>query len=140
MDLKTVYGTTTTITTTGLATLANATSATSDAIDNTTDLFLDALVELVVDTGSGATATGYVEIYVKGSVDNTDYDDDSNDKWIGTLNLVTAGVATRKRVSSVAASFGGAMPPYWKVRIRNVSGAALTTGTVQVRGIKAQAV
>jgi hypothetical protein len=140
MELKSVYGTATTITVTGLATLANASSATSDAISNTSDLFLDSLVEVVIDTASGATATGYIEIYIKGSVDGTDYDDDSNDKWIGTINLVTAGVATRKRISSVAASFGGAMPPFWKVRIKNVSGAAFTSGAVQVRGIKAQSV
>lgn len=139
-DLKTTYGSTTSITVTGLSTLANATSATSAAIDNTSDLFLDALVELVVDTASGATATGYVEIYIKGSVDGTDYDDDNNDKWAGTLNLVTAGVATRKRVVSAAASFGGTLPPFWMVRIRNVSGAAFTAGTVQIRGVKAQAV
>ena len=140
MDLRAVYGSTTTVTVSGLATLANATSATSDAIDNTSNLFLDALVEVVADTASGASASGYIEIYAKGSVDGVDYDDDNNDKWVGTINLVTGGVATRKRVVSVAASFGGSLPPFWKVRIRNVSGAALTAGTVQYRGVKAQSV
>jgi len=139
-SLSTVYGTTQTITVTGLGTLANGSSATSAAIDNTSDLFLDALAEIVIDTASGATAAGYIEIYVKGSIDNTDYDDDNNDKWVGTINLVTAGALTRKRIVSVAASFGGAMPAYWQVRIKNSSGAAFTNGTLQVRGVKAQAV
>ena len=139
-NLSTVYGSTQTITVTGLGTLANGSSATSAAIDNTSDLFLDALAEVVIDTGSGATAAGYIEIYVKGSIDGTDYDDDNNDKWCGTINLVTAGALTRKRIVSVASAFGGSMPAYWQVRIKNTSGAAFTNGTLQVRGVKAQAV
>jgi hypothetical protein len=141
-EVKNLYGTTTAMTATGLATLADNGSVTSAAVDNTTDLFLDALVELVVATGAAATATGYIEIYAKGSVDNTDYDDDNNDKWLGTLSLVTAGAATRKRIVSVASGFGGAMPPYWQIRIRNLSGggAALTSGTLSYRGVKVQSV
>lgn len=139
-EVKNLYGTTTTVTVTGLGTLADVTSATSAVIDNTTDLFLDALVEIVVATAAGALATGYVEIYAKGSIDNTDYDDDNNDKWLGTLSLVTAGAATRRRIVSVASGFGGAMPAYWQLRIRNATGAAFTSGTVQYRGIKVQSV
>jgi hypothetical protein len=139
-EFKAAYGTTQTINVTGLSTLANGSSATSDAIDNTGNLFLDALVELVVDTATGASATGYIEIYIKGSIDGTDYDDDNNDKWAGTLNLVTGGALTRKRIVSVASAFGGAMPAFWQVRIKNTSGAVFSSGVLQIRGVKAQAV
>jgi hypothetical protein len=138
-NITALYTSATTLTVTGLTTLANGSSATSPIIDNTADLNLDALIEVEVATASGATATGYVEIYIKASVDGTDFDDDNNDKWAGTVNLVTAGVATRRRIISVASSFGGAMPPYWQIRIRNASGAAFTAGSVLYRGIKAQA-
>ena len=134
------YATAATLTVTGLATLANAASAVSGTVDNTTNLYMDALVEVIVDTGSGATASGYVEVWVKGSIDNVDFDDDPNDKWIGSVTLVVAGADTRKRVMSVAAAFGGVMPPYWQIRIRNVSGAALTAGSVAYRGVKLQTV
>jgi hypothetical protein len=139
-NIEALYGSATTISVTGLATLANGSSATSATIDNTSDLFLDAVLEVEAATASGAIATGYIEIHIKGSVDGTDFDDDNNDKWAGTINLVTAGVATRRRIVSIASSFGGAMPPFWRVRIRNTSGAAFTAASVAYRGIKAQAI
>lgn len=138
-EIATLYGSATTITVTGLATLANGSSATSPTIDNTTNLFLDALLEIETATASGASATGYVEIFIKASIDGTDFDDDNNDKWAGTTNLVTGGAATRRRIVSIASSFGGAMPPYWQVRIKNTTGAAFTAASVLYRGIKAQA-
>lgn len=138
-SIEAVYGSVTAVSVTGLATLANGSSATSEAIDNTSNRFLDALLEVEVATASGATATGYIEIHIKGSVDGVDFDDDNNDKWAGTINLVTAGAATRRRIVSIASSFGGAMPPYWRLRVRNASGAAFTTASVGYRGVKAQA-
>lgn len=138
-NITVLYGSSATITVTGLTTLANGSSATSPVMDNTSDLNLDALIEVEVATASGATAAGYIEIFIKGSVNGTDFDDDNNDKWAGTIALVTAGVATRRRIVSVASSFGGAMPPYWQLRVRNASGAAFTAASVLYRGIKAQA-
>jgi hypothetical protein len=138
-NITALYGSSTTITVTGLATLANGSSATSPIIDNTGDLNLDALIEVEVATASGATSTGYVEVYIKASVNGTDFDDDNNDKWAGTINLVTAGAATRRRLVSVASSFGGAMPPYWQIRVKNSTGGAFTAASVLYRGIKAQA-
>lgn len=131
------YGTTTAATIT-LAALANAGSANSTAIDNTTNLFIDILLEVVVTVAAGATATGTVEIYAKGSIDNSDYDDDTNDKWIGTIGFAAAGAGTYKRIVPVAPAFGGSLPAYVQVRIRNVSGAALTSGTVSYRGVSMQ--
>jgi hypothetical protein len=128
------YGATTTLTVTGLGTLANAASAISATVDNTTNLFVDVQVELVFATAAGATATGTVEIWAKASIDNTDFDDDPNDKLAAVAVLAAAGVQTRKRIVNLAAVFGGTVPPYWQLRIRNATGGAFTSATVSYRG------
>lgn len=138
--LKLLYDTAASLTVTGIGTLANATSATSSTVDNTTTLYVDALVELVFATASGATATGTVEVWGKGSIDNSDFDDDTNDRLIGVVALAAAGVQTRKRILQLAAAFGGTLPPYWQLRIRNATGAAFTSASVNYRGALLQSV
>lgn len=139
-EYKLAYGTATSLTVTGLATLANGSSATSATVDNTTNLFIDAKVELVFATGAGATATGTVEIWAKESIDNTDFDDDPNDKLVAVCVLAAAGAQTRKRIVSLASVFGGTIPPYWQLRVRNATGAALTSATATYRGALLQSV
>lgn len=139
-SFKLQYGSSTSLTVTGVGTLANATSATSSTVDNTTDLFMDVLVEVVFATASGATATGTLEIWAKGSIDNTDFDDDSNDRLVAVCVLAAAGAQTRKRVASLTAAFGGAMPPYWQIRVRNTTGVPLTAGAASYRGALLQSV
>lgn len=134
-ELKLSYGTTTALTVTGIGTLANAASATSATVDNTTNLFMDVLVELVFATAAGATVTGVVEIWAKGSIDNSDFDDDPNDRLAAVCVLAAAGVQTRKRIVSLAATFGGSIPPYWQIRIRNATGAAFTSASASYRGV-----
>lgn len=131
------YGTTTALTVTGISTLANGSSATSATVDNTTNLFIDALVEVTFTTGT-VSATGTVEIWAKGSIDNTDFDDDLNDRLIGVVVLTGTTSQTRKRIAGLAAAFGGTLPPYWQLRIRNATGAALTAGAVSYRGATLQ--
>lgn len=139
-DFKLSYGTSTALTVTGIGTLANGTSATSATVDNTTTLFLDAKIELTFATASGAVATGTVEVWAKESIDNTDFDDDPNDKLVAVCVLAAAGVQTRKRIISLAPVMGGTLPPYWQIRVRNATGAALTTASVTYRGALLQSV
>lgn len=139
-DLKIKYGTTTSLTVTGASTLANSSSATSDAISNTTDLYIDYMFELQITTGSGAGSTGTLEIWGKGSIDGTDYDDDANDRWLGTLALPTSGAASYKKIFTFASAFGGSLPASIQVRLRNATGAALTACTVYYRGVMLQSV
>lgn len=141
-ELRPVYATAATLTISGLGSLANSTSVTSSAVNNTADLFLDVLLEVLIATDTGATATGFIEIWAKGSIDGTDFDDDANDKLLGTVNLITAGAATRKRVLSIASAFGGLLPPQWQIRVRNVSGGALAASgsSISYRGVKAQSI
>jgi hypothetical protein len=131
------YGTTTAITVSGLATLANGSSATSATVDNTTNLFIDVLLELTFTTGT-VSATGTVELWAKGSIDNTDFDDDVNDRLIAAVALTGTTAQTRKRVAGLAAAFGGTLPPYWQIRVRNATGAALTAGALSYRGATLQ--
>jgi hypothetical protein len=140
MDMKLAYGTATSLTVTGIGTLANATNATSSTVDNTTTLFIDVLLEVVFATASGAVATGTLEVWAKGSIDNSDFDDDSNDRLVAICVLAAAGVQTRKRVVGLAQAFGGTLPPYWQIRIRNSTGAALTSASVSYTGALMQSV
>ncbi len=138
---RAAYGTATAITIT-LASLANNGSATSSAIDNTGNLFLDANVEVIlVSAASGTSTTGYVEVFAKGSIDNADFSSDTADRKIGTVGVV-ANSTTYKAVFPVAQAFGGILPPYWQVRVRNASGAALAASgsSATYRGIHIETV
>jgi hypothetical protein len=137
-NIKPVYGASTALTVTGLSTLANGSTVTSATVTNTD--YLDALVYVTINVGAAALATGVVEVYAVGSTDGTNFDTNANDKWIGTVSLVAAGTQTTNRVMTVAASFGGVMPPSWRVRFRNSTGDALTAATVSYRGVAAQTV
>jgi hypothetical protein len=139
-DFKLSYSTTTALTVTGIGTLANGSSAISATVDNTTTLFLDAKVEILFATASGATATGTVELWAKESLDNTDFDDDPNDKLVAVCVLAAAGVQSRKRVCSIASVFGGTLPPYWQIRVRNATGGAFTSASMAYRGALLQSV
>ena len=124
----------------GAATIGNGVSGLSDALDNRTRKFLDYHIMVGVTTGGSATATGLIEIYVKGSVDGVVYEDDGNDRWIGTITLAAAGAQTRNRLVSIAAAFNGGVPPFTRLRLRNATGAALADATATVIGISGETV
>ena len=132
------YGTATSMTIT-LASLANGSSATSSTVDNTTNLFVDVLVELVMTLpATGTVATGTVEVWAKASVDNSDFDDDVNDRLVGVMVMAAAGAQTRKKIFGLAGAFGGTVPPYWQLRVRNATGGVVTSGTLVYRGATLQ--
>jgi hypothetical protein len=137
-SIKPVYAASTTLTVTGLSTLDNGQSATSATVTNTD--YLDALIYTTITTGGAALATGVIEVYAVGSTDGVNFDTQANDKWIGTIALLAAGTQVANRVMSVAASFGGSMPPFWRIRFRNSTGIALAGATVSYRGVSAQTV
>ena len=140
-NIQPVYATTaTTLTVSGFLSLVNGSSATSGNVTNTA--YLDVLVYAQVTTTSGALATGVVEVYAQGSTDGTSFDTPGNDKWIGTMALTAAGTQVINRVMPIASSFGGTMPPFWRIRFRNSTGAALNaTGcSASYRGVAAQTV
>ena len=145
---KITYGasTTTVITLTTLAASTTGAGRQSLALDNTTNLFLDAMlyVECAVTTGTiGMDKCVYVYLY--GSEDGTTFNEDTVTGTDGTIafnitgnNLILGGVinfatsatglcAQNIIIPSVATCFGGTMPRKWGFVIYNSTNIALST-------------
>lgn len=137
---KITYGTSTAFTIT-LASLATGSARESTAIDNTTNLYLDALVYVKAKLQAGAPATSaYIAVYAYASEDGTNYTDNAtgtnaaltmrtptNLKLIGLIVTPTANGATWKsNPMSVAAAFGGILPRKWGIVVENQSGFAIS--------------
>lgn len=154
--IKSLYGTSTSITIT-LASLASGSSRESAAVDNTTNLFLDALVYLAIPLATGTPAGDKaIYVYAAGSEDGTNYGDNAtgsdaaitlrsptNLRLIGVINTPDSGAVTYKsHPISVAAAFGGFLPRKWSIIVQNATGLALgTTGfTSTYTGIQTQSV
>lgn len=122
--------------------LANGGARQSTLIDNTSNLFLDALVMFKIKTGSsGVSATGVVNIYAAGTVDNATTLTEgagssdasitlvspTNLRFVGSINAVANGTTYTGGPFSIAAAFGGILPAKWLIIIENKTGAALDT-------------
>ena len=144
-SIKVAYGTSTPFTIT-LASLSNsATSAReSTAVDNSSDLFVDAMAQLKVTLSSGSPANDKaVYVYGYGSEDGTTYTDNATGtdaavilraptamRLIGVVPTPDAGSLTyESQPMSVAAAFGGVLPRKWGIVVRNYSGLALSAST-----------
>lgn len=138
-DIKIKYGTGGQTITITLASLASGSAQESTALDNATDLFLDALVQIKLKSGASSTSsTGYANVYAYGSVDDgTSYNGNAtgtnasitlasppNLRLIGVIAVV-ANATTYRGIFSVAAAFGGVLPKKWGIVVENQSGAAL---------------
>jgi hypothetical protein len=123
-----------------LASLASAAARASTAIDNTTNLFLDVLVFVAIKTASsGVSATGYVNVYVYGTVDGgANYTEGAtgtdaaitltappNARLVGVINCVANATTYKGGPMSVAAAFGGALPDHWGIIVENRTGNTL---------------
>lgn len=158
-DIKAKFGTNGQAVTVTVASLANNSARQSTVVDNSSNLFLDALVQAKIKTGaSGTTSTGYVNIYVFATVDNgTTYTENAgatdaaitltvppNAVLIGRINCVANTTTYYSGPLSVAAAFGGVLPEKWGVIVENKTGGALdSTGgnhTVKYQGIQNQSV
>lgn len=141
---KIAYGTSTALTIT-LNSLASSSTVGRQAtvIDNGTNLYDDALVTTIVSTSASALASpNAVYVYVSGSEDGTNYDQDSavmgatdagytidattatNLRAAAIINCSTSSKVYNK-VFSVAQLFGGVMPRKWTVVVVNNTGQAL---------------
>jgi len=120
-----------------VASLANGSTATSNAIDNSTNKFLSANVRVKVKTNAaGTSATGSCSVFLVRSTDGgTDYDDAAI--FLGALPTA-ANATTYTRTFSTEQC--GSIGSHWKVAVTNNSGAALdsTAGNheVEFAGIK----
>ena len=141
-----------------LAGLANNAAWQTNSQDNSSALWLDALVQLKVKTGaSGTSATGVVWVYAYGSVDGATYPDTvtgaegtltlvspTNLRPIGSVNTPANAATYTSEPISVAAAFGGTLPLRWGLCLVNNAGAALdaTIGSfaILIGGIQTQVV
>lgn len=139
-DLKEKLGTSNQAITCTLASLADAAARQATVIDNTTNLFIDVLVQLMIKTGTtGVSATGYINVYAYGTVDDgTTYSDGAtgtdgaitltnppNMRLIGVINAVANATNYKSHPMSVAAAFGGVLPAKWGIVVENKTAAAL---------------
>jgi len=151
-DIKTAYGTGNQAFTITLTSLANAALRESTVVDNTSNLFLDALVFVKVKANaSGTAATGVVNVYAYGTVDGgTTYSGSASGtdatytptvptqlRLIGTINVVANGVTYNNGPFSVNQAFGGVLPAKWGIVVENLSGATLdaSVGNAFYQGI-----
>lgn len=118
-----------------LASLANGSSVVSNAIDNSTNKYVSAVIRVKVKTNAaGTSATGLVNVYLVRSTDGgTDYSD-ATDQLIGTIPA-TANATTYARAFPVEN-----LGTHFKIAVVNNSGAALdSTGgnhEVEFTGVK----
>jgi hypothetical protein len=133
--LKPLYGTKTAITIT-LDGLANGSVATSNAIDNSTNLFQDFLIELII--AGTAAVNAFLDIRLLSSEDNTNFGTWESGIPLGTIDLsVTPQTAYFSLLNALFQA-----PKYFKVAVKNKSGNALAASgnSASYQGIQVQSV
>jgi len=153
---KPVYASVATLTCT-LNSLASAGARQSTVVDNTTNLYLDALVAGTFKTAAGTLGvSAVVSLYVYALSDGAAYTDGATGSDAAftlptTPNLIllrqvsvnTAAVAVACSPASIALAFGGTLPLKWGIVVVNSTGLALDVsagGTLSFIGINAQGV
>ena len=124
-DVKIKHGSATSLTISGLNSLASGSKATSNEINVTTNDPLDVLVELTIDPGT-TTGNKQAVVFAVSTLDGTNYSDGTNNgnmRLLGVISLPDTNIV-RSAAMGVAAAFGGALPPRFKVVVLNDSGAA----------------
>jgi len=156
-DIKTKYGSSGQAITVTLASLANQTARESAAIDNSSNLFLGALVQLGIKTGASVSGDKCVYVYAYGSADgggiysgNASGQDAifggniNNLKLMGVIDTPKAATTYESHPMNVANAFGGIMPEKWGIVIYNKTGNALDSSeasfTKVYQGVWAQSV
>jgi len=116
--LKPSYGSKTSITI-SLNSLANGSVATSNAIDNSSTLYQDALIEVTI---SGTAATNaYCDVRLLVSEDNSAWGTWESAIRLGTIDLSVSPNTGHFSLVNMLYQ----MPKYWKLAVKNVTGNAL---------------
>jgi hypothetical protein len=156
-DIKAKFGTNNQTITVSVASLTNTSARQSTEIDNTTNVFTDALVSVKVKSGAASTSsTGTINVFAFATTDggttrteNAGATDaaitltvPTNARLIGVINVVANATTYYGGPFSVAAAFGGVLPDHWGVIIENKSGGTLDTTAgnhlVTYQGVYAQ--
>lgn len=136
--IKSVCGTRTSLTVTGLGTLASATFVASNAYNCATNGPLDVAVEVTVATTNAPAGNKQVQVFLSESLDGTNFRSGptSGTSQTDILDLLPLGqldlpvtAVTHIKTFSVREKLGY-VPLQFKVILLNDLGVALTTGTV----------
>lgn len=153
--IESKYGTSNQAITITITSLTNNSQQQSTAVDNTTNLFLDALVFVKIKSAAASTsATGYANIYAYGTADGgTTYSDSAtgtngtitltappNMRLIGVVNIVANATTYNAGPFCVTPAFGGVLPDHWGIVVENKSGATFdaSVGSAWYQGVQAQ--
>lgn len=155
-SVKLAFSAVSTMTVTNLHSLASSATAgwQSAVVDNTSDLYEDVLVQVVLDFANTAPANDKCAyVYAYGGLETTYSNPASGTegaitvttivsnpqafKQIGIVPYNTADEVAESQPMSVASAFGGILPPKWGLVIMNYSGAALASSgnTVKYAGV-----
>lgn len=133
-SLKNAYAAKATITCT-LTSLANGSVRESTVVDNTSGLYIDALLR--IKTNGQASGTSVCRIFAYAALGDTTYTDLAtgsdaaftagvrNSVYVGSVQMNSATAVTAGPLS-IASAFGGTLPDKWGLIIVNNSGAALS--------------
>lgn len=134
-DITLVVGARTELTTSALDSLGSATYVSAGTINHTANDPIDVLLDVVVTPGT-VSSNKQVLIFAKSSLDGTNFSsgpesgttatDEPNLTLVGALPCLTNSAA-RRGIFSLAAAFGGVLPQYTKIIIKNETGAALAS-------------
>jgi len=129
-----------------LTSLGNGSWRQSAAVDNTTNLYIDALVGGSVQTGTSPTAGGTIDIYAYGQYDasgeytagasgsDASYTADGEESLLRHVASIVVDADSNIDYEwgpvTIARCFGGVMPQRWGLVAENNTGVALhSTGT-----------
>lgn len=141
-NLLNQYGTNNQTITCTFNSLTNNSARASTVIDNTSNLWVDALVQLIISSPTASTsATGYLVVYAYGTANNgSNYSDSAtgsdagitltvppNVRPIGLINVVANSTVYNAGPFSVAAAFGGVLPQKWGIIIENKTGGTMNS-------------
>lgn len=144
-DIKAKYGGSNQSITITLNGLANDAKRESAAVDNSTNCFLDAMVQVKIATNASADSTGdkSVYVYAYGTADDgagcsgnasgsdaafgTDPQQLNNCRLIGVIHAPMQNLIYESDLMSVGAAFGGLLPQRWGIIVHNKTGQTLKT-------------
>jgi len=142
-DIKQKFGTANQAITITLNSLADDGARESSAVDNSSNLFLDVLVQLkILTSGTAPAGDKNLLVYAYGSSDGgatysgaaTGSDaayggvagqSKENMKLLGVISVDAANETFESDVFSIAAAFGGVVPDHWGIMVVNQYGGAL---------------
>lgn len=135
--ITSVVGSRTQLTSSSLASLLAGYYCASDALNLTTNDPLDVLLEVSLSTGTPSGNKQGV-VFAVASLDGTNYSsgptgsnsatNEPDLHFVGTVPMNDNG--THTKVFSLAGAFGGVLPPYVKIVVKNDSGATFDAGTI----------